>query len=731
MKKAELLKLPILKATPSMMKAAEKDVLKSRHSGTYRGTGNGYECGMYIRCVVSRGILKAAFFLTEHMKTGGKLPSYELYISKKENRFITYDCLQKKWRNAKLDMICWPQYLTYSRWEYISEKDYMLIKHYLETKQGGYAGLLEYQLRVRADELKRKHRRETDPWDLDLAQTPALPKDWERWVMKEGVPERFIYYEYQRGGAKSGYCTYCEKTVPITNPKHNTEGICPVCKSKIKYKSIGRAGNVHTETYVVFLFQRCDVGFMIREFDACKTFHKGEYKTPYCHVSEVRRTIYSPEVKPLSSYFWGMYKQAQIRWIQMGLPSPSRRLYDHCGPVYRKTMKDLSRQELLKTGLPEFIGKANERYDPVRYLAVWKKIPQLEQFVKADLTALAKACLANAYSFCNVIKDPNASELLKALGIDSQQMKRLRNNDWREDHIIWLQHEKKTNRQIDDHIIDWFVQNNIPPEKVAFISDYMSPAQIHHYMIRQMKENQKQCREVLTTWADYLSMAKKLGFDTSDAIHYRVRKLFQRHQDLVELMNQKALELRAEEIRGKFAGIEEIMISLSGIYEYQDDEYAVVAPRKVDDVLLEGERLHHCVGSSDRYWERIETKESYIMFLRRTNDPETAFYTLEIEPDGTVRQKRTMYDRQNDDIADATRFLKKWQTVISDRLTDREFALAKKSKVLRLQEFKDLQENRVIINTGELRGSRLVDVLMADLMENPDVQQGTALPAAA
>ena len=90
-----------------------------------------------------------------------------------------------------------------------------------------------------------------------------------------------------------------------------------------------------------------------------------------------------------------------------------------------------------------------------------------------------------------------------------------------------------------------------------------------------------------------------------------------------------------------------------------------------------------------------------------------------------------MYDRQNDDIADATRFLKKWQTVISDRLTDREFALAKKSKVLRLQEFKDLQENRVIINTGELRGSRLVDVLMADLMENPDVQQGTALPAAA
>ena len=96
-----------------------------------------------------------------------------------------------------------------------------------------------------------------------------------------------------------------------------------------------------------------------------------------------------------------------------------------------------------------------------------------------------------------------------------------------------------------------------------------------------------------------------------------------------------------------------------------------------------------------------------------------------------MRQKRTMYDRQEEDIVEATKFLKKWQRVISERLTEQELTLARKSQVLRDQEFKDLRENQIIINTGELRGSKLVDVLMEDLLENQEVNAVAALPAAA
>lgn len=111
-----------------------------------------------------------------------------------------------------------------------------------------------------------------------------------------------------------------------------------------------------------------------------------------------------------------------------------------------------------------------------------------------------------------------------------------------------------------------------------------------------------------------------------------------------------------------------------------------------------------------------------------TNDP---YYTLEIEPDGTVRQKRTLFDRQYEDIEQATEFLIKWQKVIAARLTGRDLKLAERSRELRKEEFIQMRKDRVIIHTGHLAGRLLADVLLADLMENTEVMQPQALPAAA
>ena len=93
------------------------------------------------------------------------------------------------------------------------------------------------------------------------------------------------------------------------------------------------------------------------------------------------------------------------------------------------------------------------------------------------------------------------------------------------------------------------------------------------------------------------------------------------------------------------------------------------------------------------------------------------YYTLEVEPDGTVRQKRTKYDRQNADIEEAKKFLTEWQGVIKKRLSGSDRRKAKKSRSLREQEFAQMRQDNVIINTGEMSGHRLVDVLTADLME--------------
>ena len=185
------------------------------------------------------------------------------------------------------------------------------------------------------------------------------------------------------------------------------------------------------------------------------------------------------------------------------------------------------------------------------------------------------------------------------------------------------------------------------------------------------------------------------------------------------------------EMEEKFHHVNAICQEIKAKYEYADADYMVMVPSGILDIITEGRALHHCAGSSDRYWDRIERRESFVMFLRKTADPFHAYYTLEVEPDGTVRQKRTEYDRQKKDIEQATEFLQKWQRVITARLTESDKALAAESRILREKEFIQLKKDRVIIHTGHLAGRLLADVLMADLMENTDSIQSPALAAAA
>lgn len=54
---------------------------------------------------------------------------------------------------------------------------------------------------------------------------------------------------------------------------------------------------------------------------------------------------------------------------------------------------------------------------------------------------------------------------------------------------------------------------------------------------------------------------------------------------------------------------------------------------------------------------------------------------------------------------------------MSKRITSEEKELAEISHSLREQEFAEMREKQLVINTGELAGRLLVDVLTEDLME--------------
>ena len=460
---------------------------------------------------------------------------------------------------------------------------------------------------------------------------------------------------------------------------------------------------------------------MIREFTGYRFYTCDTYKDPEIRYYEERRVIGDKNGILQRAYFYGDYKTVGYRWIGSDICSYNYR-GNYSGRIYPYTLSSLFKKELKTTGLKEYYQK-RVWLDPEKYLAAYKQFSYIEKLAKVGLTRLVDEITNNgkAYYYStylgNLSLDSKQNSVIKVLKLTPQAFRRFRDSNGGRNILIWLQYESVTGKEIPDETIKWLIENKLEPDSFKFINKKMSVVQIVRYLQRQMTESGMNLRETLTTWSDYLSLAKRLDYDTDDEIVYKVRRLKQRHDELVDLCNSKDDALRAAEILQTFPNIEENLSAIQERYEFADEDYTVIVPTKIEQILSEGRALHHCVANIDRYWDRIDRNESYVFFLRKSTSPLQAYYTLEVEPGGTVRQKRTMYDRQEKDIDAASDFLRKWQREIHTRMTKKDKDLAKTSRILRLENFKELTEKNVIINTGQLQGQRLVDVLMADLME--------------
>ena len=708
MKKEMLKKLRTLKATDTMMKMAGMDVPKLRHYGYGGRTCDSYKYGIYMRCQILSGVLKVAFFLADEMRNGINRPVYELFINKEDGEFITWDVKGQKWRNAKVDMLEWPEY-TWHSGKYINPEGNRSIKSYLGVSNGGYKGIHEYQLSVRSDELKQRHRRETGPWDMTLEQIPKIPKDFKEWADKKGMKQHYIFYEYSRKCASEGYCTYCDKTVPIDKPKHNYYGKCKCCGREIQFKSRGKAGSFYTNDERIYLLQKCEDGFVVRQFRARRHYYKGKYENAEKLVWEERRVIYDERLYG-QAFYYGLYKNVEQRWIKTSVSSYGY-YYTQLGVVYTKNLYTLS-DKLSRTGLPQMMISM-EKQDPEVFIETVKSKPYLEQLAKAGLTRLAFDVVYSGKELnIKTIKD-----LGKALDIDKYRLGRLRTNNGSFLFLKWLKYEKLNQKNIDDNDIGYFADCGIEPKDIEFILDRMSEKKICNYLKKQYELSKRKPKELISTWNDYLCMANRLKMNTRLELFFKPKDLIASHDEAVKLSGGGEIAKRAGEIAENFPDVDSICQSIKSKYEFADKKYQIIVPDKIEDIIVEGRVLGHCLDRSDIYFERIQKRESYIVFLRKAESPDTPYYTLEIEPGGVARQKRTTGDKQNKDFDNAKKFIRKWQQEIQHRLSSDDMKLAEQSAILRVEEFKELRKSQTKIWRGHLAGKLLVDVLEADLME--------------
>ena len=107
--------------------------------------------------------------------------------------------------------------------------------------------------------------------------------------------------------------------------------------------------------------------------------------------------------------------------------------------------------------------------------------------------------------------------------------------------------------------------------------------------------------------------------------HDRALKIYNRYQ-------QQILESQQKVIGDRYINN---VYSLVKEYEFSNDEYVIIAPKSVFELTTEGRTLNHCVGS---YVQSVSNGKEYILFLRKKENQDIPFFTINITPNKEIRQ---------------------------------------------------------------------------------------------
>lgn len=100
-------------------------------------------------------------------------------------------------------------------------------------------------------------------------------------------------------------------------------------------------------------------------------------------------------------------------------------------------------------------------------------------------------------------------------------------------------------------------------------------------------------------------------------------------------------------------------------YEYKNEEYQIVSPKNMTELMMEGRNQHNCVYC---YEERILDGEEMIFFLRKNAYPERSLVTIELFPDGCIGQ---IFRSCNEEPSEEElKFIKEWAKLKNLRVPD-------------------------------------------------------------
>lgn len=591
--------------------------------------------------------------------------------------------------------------------------------------------ITEWEQEIRGDKRERQMSNKMYRIKQIMDRVPALPDDFEDWLKQEIFPDEFLYIKRQ--GKKTEYtCTACGKTgARRIKARVGEETACPRCGKTVQVRSMNR--KYRPQVAPIVLMQKMTLPRkkkdLLDEFLPDREMYVERQMTVECRAykGEKELRIYEgiraivPKKEHWGDVYYGEYTDG-TPWDQSFWTSNPKNWRWKNSYLYPNNLGDVLQTAGMEHSGIDILARKKIPVNVDFFVVKYPNMRWIEYLIKAGLYRLVQDIVNNGIYFSRdrIIREKGRT-LQECLMLDAAGVSRMKQLNGGCETLEWLRVENRMKMKVSQESLKFLTDNRISPwdDVVAKMLRYMkSPNRLANYIKKQMDKTGYAASTILSTWNDYMDMCGRLKRQTDIEMIYKPKDVTLAHDECLALLKREDAGRRAEEVRKKFPEAELNMRMMTEKYEFSDETYKIVVPQCIEDIIVEGGTLGHCIDRTDVYFDRIQSRTSFLVFLRKTERPDAPWYTLEIEPGGTVRQKRTVGNTQRDeDVKAFTPFLREWQKHVLRKMNEADKELAKASREARLTEYADLRARKEPIRNGILRGQLLADVLEADLME--------------
>ena len=286
--------------------------------------------------------------------------------------------------------------------------------------------------------------------------------------------------------------------------------------------------------------------------------------------------------------------------------------------------------------------QTNAELHPVSYLKLWQRHKNAEHLLMqgaGDLLAEMIESERRSYYYNTKPGVPQLSEIDWKQKRPSQMLGLSRTEFRHTVQAKWKVRELRCYKALRE-------MEGIRPEDMELVMEFGADT-VHRFanterrdkILKILRYLKRQGRDIQYL-RDYWRMAGACGWNLEDESLRLPRDLARQHDKALEeetaIKTADKLKRRAKEIEGRreaFAKRAEEMEAFS----WERGGILIRPVRTEEELIAEGQYLSHCVGG---YGAQIVGGGSWIFFLRRSEAPDTPWYTLQLGKDLTVRQNR-------------------------------------------------------------------------------------------